>query len=357
MKLKVEKLAYVPLSRKIAVPILAVVIALLIMGMFLWINLKSFSDVLTAYKEMFTWPFSPQMGFFDTLAKMVPLLLIALGLSVVFRMRVWNIGAEGQLYLGAMLTTWGALYWLNDSVNPWLAVPVLLIIGSAGGALWAIIPALLKAYLNLNEIVATLMLNYVAYHWVNYLIYGPWRDPKGYNFPVTSLFPRTTWLPKIGDLDIHYGLVIALVITVAIYLLCYRTRWGFRVKIIGDNPIAAEYAGIDIRASIVAAFAISGALSGLAGSVQMLGIQHRLLHGFSPGYGYTAIIVAWLARLNPWAVVLVSFLFGGLLVGGEQLQIVLRLPVSMIYILQGIVLFTLLAFETVARYRIQFAKD
>jgi len=352
-KIRIVKRLNPPKYHAFLVPILSVVISLMIMGLFLWARFGKFEKVVEAYREMFSWPFIFDYGLPDTISKMVPLLLAGLGLSVVFKMKIWNIGAEGQLYLGAMATTWGALFLFKNVENSLILIPTLLLMGAIAGALWAFIPGILKAYLKLDEIVATLMLNYIAAHWLNYLIYGPWKDPEGYNFPLTAIFPESSWLPMFGESGIHSGVLIALAMVVLIYFLMYRTRWGFHLKIIGDNQTAARYSGINVEKNLILAMILSGALAGLAGGIQMLGVQHRLQHGFSPGYGYTAIIIAWLARLNPWAMIVVAFLFGGLMVGSEQLQIMMRIPISMVYVLQGIVLFTLLASEMIFNYRIE----
>jgi len=354
-RVKVEKRLEIPRYFSVLISLFSITISLILMGITIWASTGKFSNTLEAYKEMFSWPFIPECGLSDTIQKMIPLMLTGLGLTIVFRMRIWNIGAEGQLYLGAMATTWGALFLLKDFQNP-LVVPILLILGTLAGAFWGAIPGVLKAFLNLDEIVATLMLNYIAYYWVNYLIYGPWKDPHGYNFPLTAIFPEHTWLPSIGDTGIHLGIFIAFGMAVIVYILMNKTRWGFDLKVIGDNEKAAKYAGINTKKNIILAMMLSGALAGLAGAIQMLGVQHRLQHGFSPGYGYTGIIIAWLSRLNPWATILVSFLFGGLIVGSEQLQIIMRIPISLINVLQGIILLSLLASETIFRYRIRIVK-
>jgi len=328
LKLKIEKRLEHFKYENFLISVVSLIISLVIMGIFIWINTGNFADVVETYKELFTWPFFPELGLVDTILKMIPLALIALGLLVVFKMKVWNIGAEGQLYLGAMATTWGALFLFKNMSNSISMITLLLIFGAIAGALWALIPAILKAFLKLDEIVTTLMLNYIAVYWLNYLIYGPWKDPKGFNFPLTAVFPKNSWLPELGNTGIHIGIIITFILVFVTYFIMYKTHLGFELKIIGDN-----------------------------GSIQVLGVQHRLQHGFSTGYGYTAIIVAWLARLNPFSAVIVAFLFGGLLVGGEQLQIVMRFPISMISALQGLILFSLLASEAIFKYRIKITKN
>lgn len=357
LKLKLEKRLDHSKYDNLFISIISLVFSIVIMGIFIWLNTGDFSNVVEAYRELFTWPFHPELGLIDTVLKMIPLTLIALGLLVVFKMKVWNIGAEGQLYLGAMATTWGALFAFKDLNNSMVLITLLLTLGTLAGALWALVPAILKAFLKLDEIVVTLMLNYIAVNWLNYLIYGPWKDPKGFNFPLTAIFPRSSWLPEIGSSGIHIGIIIVLIMVFTVYFLMNKTRWGFELKIIGDNPKAAKYSGISIEKNLIFAMMFSGALAGLAGSIQVLGVQHRLQHGFSTGYGYTAIIVAWLARLNPIGALIVGFFFGGLLVGGEQLQIVMKFPISMISALQGLILFSLLASETIFKYRLKFIRD
>lgn len=356
LRLKLERRLEHFKYENLLISLISVIIALIIMGIFIWITTREFSNVFEAYRELFTWPFFPDLGLTDTILKMVPLMLIATGLIVVFQLKVWNIGAEGQLYLGAIATTWGALFLFKSFENSLLLIPLLLTMGAIAGAIWGLIPGLLKSYLKLDEIVVTLMLNYIAVYWLNYLIYGPWKDPEGFNFPLTAIFPKNSWLLEIGDTGIHIGIFIAFFFVLLIYFIMNKTRWGFELKIMGDNPKAALYSGVSMRKNLILAMVLSGALAGLAGAVQVLGVQHRLQHGFSMGYGYTAIIVAWLSRLNPWGVVIVSFLFGGLLVGGEQLQIMMRLPISMINALQGLMLFSLLATESVFKYRIKIVK-
>ncbi len=347
----IEKRQVLPKGHSILVSVLSIVFALLLMGLILLIF---GADPAKAYQELFTWPFLPAMGLEDTIVKMIPLLIISLGLAITFKMKIWNIGAEGQFFMGGMFTTFGALYVFGADQSPWVVIPLLLVFGFLGGAFWASIVAFLKTFLKIDEILVTLMLNYVAMYWVDHLIYGPWKDPRGFNFPLTAVFPINSRIPRIGGTSIHGGLLVALALVIVVYLLMKRSRWGHELEIIGDNPVAGRYAGFSVRKNIFLTLIISGGLAGLAGSVQLLGVQHRLQRGFSMGYGFTAIIVAWLSKLNPWAMALTSFLFAGLIIGSEQLQIVMRLPVAMVNVLQGLVLLCLLITETLFRYRIRW---
>ena len=223
---------------------------------------------------------------------------------------------------------------------------------SCGGALWGLVPALLKAYIGVNEIIVTLMMNYIAILWVEYLFYGPWKDPQGYGFPGTAEISELAWLPRFTGTRVNLGLIIAVVAAFLIWIMLNRTKWGYEIRVIGENPDAARYAGINRVRNIVLVMIVSGGLCGLAGMTEVAGISHRLQKGLTVGYGYTAIIVAWLAKLNPWAVLIVAFLLAGLLVGGDQIQITMGLPASVALVLQGIILFLVLGGDILTQYRI-----
>jgi simple sugar transport system permease protein len=267
-------------------------------------------------------------------------------------MLLWNIGAEGQLHLGAIAATGTALY-LLPAAPAFVIVPAMVLAGGIGGALWALIPGALKAFFKVNEIITSLMLNYVAILFSEYLVYGPWKNPQGFGFPGTAPLPDAAWLPHVAPTRVHLGLLFGLVAAALLFVVLRRTWWGYEIRVIGENERAARYAGMNIVRNILLVMALSGALAGIAGMSEVAGIAHQLQRNLSPGYGYTAIIVAWLAKLNPWAIVLVSFLFAGLLVGGDQLQISMGLPAAIAPMLQGTILFFLLGGEVLARYRIR----
>ncbi|MEW6232429.1 MAG: ABC transporter permease [Chloroflexota bacterium] len=302
------------------------------------------------YQKMFSGAFGSKFGLTETVVKAIPLMLSGLGVAVAFRMLLWNIGAEGQLQIGAFAAAGVALAFPQAPAA--VIIPAMMLAGFLGGALWASIPATLKAKLQVNEIITSLMLNYVAIYWVEYLVYGPWKNPKGYGFPGTAPFSPAAELPRLGASRVHLGLLFGLVAALCLYFILRRTKWGYEIRVIGENPTAARYAGISLTRNILTVMALSGGLAGLAGMSEVSGIIHALQRGISPGYGYTAIIVAWLAKLNPWAIVVVSFLFAGLLVGGDQLQISMGLPAAMSNILQGAVLFFILGGEILVRHRI-----
>ena len=341
-------------SKKLSflVPVVSVFLALAVSGLLL---LTAGVNPLTAYGEMFMEAFGSVYGFNEVLVKATPLILCGLGVMLAFKMLFWNIGAEGQLYMGA----WGAtaVVMTGWSGPAWQMIPVMMIAGMLGGAFWAFIPALLKVKLKCNEIITTLLMNYIAIFWVDSLIYGKWKDPTSFGFPMTKMFPDGAQLVRLGDSRIHIGIFFALAAAVIFYFLQEKSRWGFEVAVTGGNAKAARYAGMNAGRNMIVVMLISGGLSGLAGMVEVSGIQLRLLHGISPPhapYGYTAIIIAWLARRNPWGVVLVSILMGGLYVGGETLQITRKLPVNIVLIIQALVLFFVLGGDILARYRLRY---
>lgn len=311
-------------------------------------------DPLSAYARMFRGAFGSVYGLSETLVKTIPLLIIGVGLSVAFRAVVWNIGAEGQLLMGAVAATWVALFALPHA-PAWVLIPAMFLAGFVAGAIWALIPAFLKAKYETNEVITTLMMVYIATEFVNYLVYGPWKGAQEWGFPYSDKFPAAAQLPVIGTSRVHYPtLILALALAVLMYILMMRTRLGYEIRVVGENPTAARYAGIDHVRVILLVMLISGGLAGMAGVGEVAGVHHRLrvAQGISAGYGFTGIIVAWLGRLNPLAVIVSAFLFGGLLVGGDTLQVALQLPVPTIHLFNGVILFFVLAAEILSRYRI-----
>lgn len=308
------------------------------------------------YQRMATTAFGSAYGWSDTTIKATPLILAGLGVAFAFRMRLWNIGAEGQLFLGAFMATGVALHWLPAETPKPLMLTAMALAGFLGGALWGFIPGYLKAKLNVNEIITSLMLNYVAIFWNNYFIYGLWSE-RG--FGLTPQYPRTAWLPRLTDfsstfpffrgMTAHLGILLGIGLALAFWFLWRYTKWGFALTVIGDNPRAARYAGIPLASNIILVMAISGGMAGLAGMSEVAGVVHRLQERFSPGYGFTAIIIAWLAKLNPLAIILVAYLFGGLLVGGDEIQ-----PAGIAQMLQGVILFVMVGGEMLLQYRIRY---
>ena len=350
-RIRFEKRATVSPTVSVVANLISLLLALLVIAVVFRIVGLNPWDV---YRRMFSGAFGSKYGLSETLVKTIPLLMTGVGLAVAFRALVWNIGAEGQLLMGAVAATWVALFGLPNA-PAWILVPAMFIAGFIAGAIWAIIPAFLKAKYETNEVITTLMMVYIAAEFVNYLVYGPWKGAAEWGFPYSDKFPEAAQLPLWGTTRVHYPtLILAILAAVVVYFMVQRTRWGYEIRVTGENPTAARYAGIDSVKVILTVMLISGGLAGMAGVGEVAGVHHRLrvAQGISAGYGFTAIIVAWLARLNPLGVIVTAFLFGGLLVGGDTLQVSLQLPVATIDMFNGVILFFVLASEVLTRYRI-----
>ncbi len=345
---KLERVAKPSLAAQVLVPIVSILAALVVGGV---IILMVGENPVTVYRTMFEGAFGSSYKRSETLVKMIPLLLTGLGVSVAFRMQLWNIGAEGQFYFGAIFATGVALFALPDA-GSWVVIPAMMVAGLVGGALWGAIPGVLRGYLGVNETITSLMLNYVAILFSSWLVHGPWKNPAGFGFPGTETFAAATYLPTWGTTRVHLGLAFGLVAAVILYLVLQRTRWGYEISIAGNSERVAKYAGMATARNIVVVMIVSGALAGLAGMAEVGGIGHSLQRDLSPGYGYTAIIVAWLGRLNPFGIILVAYLLAALMVGGEQIQLSLGLSSAIAPMLQGIILFFLLGGDLLTRYRI-----
>jgi ABC-type uncharacterized transport system permease subunit len=328
-------------------PAPALTIGLLLGAVILWLM---GAPPWEAYRAMAHGAFGSVYGLSETLVKATPLLLIGLGVGLAFRLGFWNIGAEGQFYMGAMGGTWFALSY-SGSPAP-LLQPLMLVVGFLAGAVWGLIPAALRAYWRVNEVITTLMLNYIAILWVDFLVYGPWKDPKAFGLPFTPPFPLAARLPMLPESRVHLGLLLGLLAAAGLALLLWRTRLGYEIRIVGLSADAARYAGMNLERTTLVAIALSGGLAALAGVCEVAGVQGQLKHGLSPGYGYTAIIVAWMGRLHPWGIIVASVLLGGLLVGSEMLQIAMNMPIAVAYMLQGLILFSVLGLECLAGYRL-----
>lgn len=357
-KLLVEKRsADVPKWLPAATSIGSVLIAFLISGILLKII---GGDPIRVGKFFFEATFGSWAAISDTLVKATPLILVGLACAVAFKMKLWNIGAEGQYYIGAFAASLVVLVPLVTPTTPkWIVISAMMLMGMIGGAIWGFFPGFLKARYHVNEIITTLMLNYVAILWNNFWIFSKWSDA---GFQMTPTFEKTAWLPRLADyardysgfsgMTLHAGFIIALVAVVIVWWVLERSRWGYEIKLIGDNPHAAEYAGLNIKRNIILVMMFSGALAGLAGMVEVTGVVHRLQERISPGYGFTGIIIAWLAKLNPFAIVIVSILFGALIVAGREIQ-----PSGLSQLLQGIILFMVISSDVLLRYSIRLVKD
>lgn len=355
-EVRVERRLAVPRWLPAATSLLALIVAFIIGGLVIWFAggepIKSYAHIVEA-------AFGSLGVFNDTLVRATPLILVGLACALAFRMRLWNIGAEGQFFLGA----WGAsavvLLPLLPATTPRLfMILAMMAAGFICGAVWGFIPGYLKARYNVNEVVTTLMMNYIATSWVLFWVFGSWSEA---GFQMSPMFPKNAWLPRLTDfaqqvrafsgMTLHLGIVFGLLAVGVVWFIINRSRWGYEIRLIGDNSRAAYYAGINIVRNTVLVMMLSGGLAGLAGMSEVTGIVHRLQGAISPGYGFTGIIIAWLAKLNPFAVVLVSILFGGLIQAGREIQ-----PSGVPRMLQGIILFCVIASDVLLRYQVRIVR-
>jgi simple sugar transport system permease protein len=333
-----------------ASPVLALGITVLI-GVILFVVLGK--DPIKGLGVFFWEPIKSVYALSELLVKATPLLLIALGLAVCFRSNVWNIGAEGQFVMGAVFAAGIALTaQAEGSSNYWLLV---LLGGVVGGMLWAGVTAFLRDKFNANEILVSLMLVYVAVMVLNFLVYGPWKDPLGYNFPQTKTFEAVTQIPKlVTGTRVNIGVLLALIGVGALWVFLFRTHAGFAQQVGGLAPHAARYAGFSSRRALWVALLTSGAAAGLAGALEVAGPLRQLTPYVPAGYGFAAIIVAFVGRLHPVGMVLSALLMSMFYIGGELAQSRLGLPRSLTGVFQGLLLFTLLACDTLMQYRIRW---
>ena len=296
----------------------------------------------------------------DTIVKATPIILTALACSIAFRMKLWNIGAEGQFIMGAFGASAVVLAPLVAPESPrWVFIPAMILGGILAGAVWGAIPGYLKAKFNVNEIISSLMLNYIAISWVNFWVFAVWTEG---GFQMSKKFPDAAWLPRLTDygkefpilrgLTTHGGLFLGIIAAIILWYIVYRSRWGYEIRLIGDNPKAAHYAGINIARNTVWVMMLSGALAGLGGMSEVAGVVHRLQTApVAAGYGFTGIIVAWLGKLNPLAILIVSVLFGALILAGREIQ-----PAGIPKMIQGTILVCLIASDFLLRYHVRFVR-
>lgn len=344
---------WLPLATSVGAIVLAFLISALIL-------LLIGGDPIRTFGYFFNAAFGSWGALSDVVVKATPLLLIGLGCGLAFRMRLWNIGAEGQFYIGAFFASLVPLVPLVDmETTPKFVILLIMgLLGMLGGGLYGLIPGWLKAKFQVSEIISTLMLNYVAVFFNNYWIYSKFSDA---GFQMTPMFPKSAWLPRLADyarqvkafsgITLHLGVVFGLVAAVIIWVIITRSRWGYEINLIGDNPQAARYAGIDISRNIILVFMLSGALAGLAGMSEVSGVVHRLQERISTNYGFSGVIVAWLSKLNPFATILVSFLFGALIVAGREIQ-----PSGLYFFIQGMILFLVISSDVLLHYKIELVR-
>jgi len=322
-------------------PVFATIAALLVGAIFLLIL---GANPVTAYTALIDGAFGSFNAFAETLVKAVPLLLVGLGTCIAYRASVTNIGGEGQMIVGALLSTWIGLSFTN--LPGWLMIVTAMLAGSLGGALWGGLPGVLKAYFNVNEILSTVMMNAIAVQIMNYMLRGPMIDPvqaeAASQIPQTARLEIAYRLPRLAPTRLHIGLIIAIILAVAVYILLWRTTLGYRIRAVGQNQAASKYGGINVKKQIVLALLLSGAFAGLAGMMQVYGVNYRMITdgsstGFTGNAGFNGIVAALFGQLHPLITIPASILFGGLLVGANAMQRVVQVPSALITGLNGLV--------------------
>lgn len=347
----IEPRGVAPAWLKLLVPIASVAAALLLGAVFLW---ATGSNPWTVYTEMLDTAFGSSRGFSETLVSATPLILTGVAAAIAFKMLVWNIGGEGQLLIGAIFAA-GVAILIGDGLPAVVALPVVIMAGAVGGAVWASIAAVPRVYLGTNEIITTLMLNFIALNLMNYLVFGsfsPWRDPEATQFPQGRPIGDAARLPEFFN-RLDWGFWIAVVVAVLAWLLLSKTGYGFQYRVVGDSSDTARYAGIGVKQKILSVFLMSGASAGLAGSILVAGVLGRMdPRSLDLGLGFAGIIVAALARLNPLAVIPVAILLGALRNAGPALQAI-GVPSEIAIMLEGAILLFAVAGEFLIANRIR----
>jgi simple sugar transport system permease protein len=318
-------------------PILAVVVAMLagaIMLLLLGVN------PVEAYAAMFSGVFGSVSGLTQALVKATPLLLVGLGICIAFRASVINIGAEGQIILGAVMGTWFSL--IFRTWPGWLLIPMTILVGFLAGSFWGFIPGVLKARFQVNEILSTVMLNAIALQLMNLLIRGPLIDPAGITagtyLAQSERLPEQVWLARmVPQTLLHTGLLIAIGLAFVVYIFLWRTTIGYRIRAVGLNPDASRYAGVSVPVFQALSLTLAGGFAGLAGVIEVLGVHHRLLEGITSGYGFSGIVAALFGGLHPIGTIPASILFGGLLVGADKMQRAVQVPSALIDAILGLI--------------------
>lgn len=353
MRLVLEQRPERSTAAAIASPLIAVGLTLLVMSiLFAFLG----KDPVNALAVYFLQPLTDSYSLQEMVVKATPLVMIGIGLSLCYLANVWNIGAEGQFVIGAVAGSYLAVKTQGTDVGAWV-LPAMLVLGALGGALYALIPAICRVRFGASEILVSLMLVYVADLLLDYLVRGPWRDPHGYNFPTTADFDPVATVPSlIEGSRLHIGALMALVVVAAAWTVLGRTIKGFEIRVVGAAPKAARFAGFDADRLVLFTFAVSGALAGLAGIIEVAGPVGHLQPGISPGYGFTAIIVAFLGRLNPIGILIAGLFLALTFIGGEQAQISLKVPLDLTKVFQGILLFFVLACDSLILYRVRLIR-
>ena len=348
MRLKLEKRRAPSLAMLVATPIASVILTMLIgIVVFDLLGINGFEAVV----DIFLSPLLYSYKWQDVALKAAPLIIIALGLSMGNRAQVWNIGAEGQYVIGALCCAGVGIAF--GQTGGFLVVVLMIAAGIVGGGLWAAVPAWLRTRFNVNEILSSLMLTYISFQVLGYLVGGPWKDPNGRNFPATAPLADSQTLPVWPESTVHLGVLVALILPFVFWVIMARSEFGYQVRVVGSSATAARHGGFDSKRTIWTTMIIGGAMAGLAGGLEFAGVLHKMDLGFPSGYGFTAIIVAFLGRLNPFGCLIAGIVLAVTYVGGQMAQTSVHIPNSTAGIFQAMMLFFILASDILVRYRIR----
>jgi simple sugar transport system permease protein len=348
MRIKLEKRREPSMAMLVTTPVASVLLTMLIgIVVFDLLGIDGFKAVV----DIFLSPLLVSYKWQDVAVKAAPLIIIALGLSMGNRAQVWNIGAEGQYVIGALCSAGVGIAF--GQTGGFFVVLLMIAAGLAGGGLWAAVPAWLRTKFNVNEILSSLMLTYVSFQVLGYLVGGPWKDPNGRNFPATAPLADSQTLPVWPDSTVHLGVLIALILPFVFWVIMARSEFGYQVRVVGSSTTAARHGGFDSKRTIWATLIIGGAMAGLAGAFEFVGVLHKMDLGFPSGYGFTAIIVAFLGRLNPFGCLIAGIVLAVTYVGGQMAQTSVHIPNSTAGIFQAMMLFFILASDILVRYRIR----
>lgn len=331
------------------VRILSIFAAFLVTSIFL---LAIGHNPLMVYKSMVEGALGSAYRIKDTMTITIPLVVTSIGIMIAFKMKFWNIGAEGQIIVGALAASYIALF--HGGLPQWLLLPLMLLAGFIGGGLWALIPAYFKVRFGTNETIFTLMMNYVALKWITYLQYGPWKDPKSLGFPKIANFDTNAILPKV--FGVHIGWILAALLVIIITVMMNYTKQGYEISVVGESEDTARYAGMNVKKIILSALFVSGGIAGIVGMMQASGVNQTLSTQVAGGYGYTAIITAWLSGLKASIIIPVSLLFAIMIKGGGFIQTAYQIPQSAADILQAIILFFVIGSEFFIQYKLVIGK-
>lgn len=349
--LRLERRHPLPLWQQAILPLLSVLAALALCALLiLWAG----ADLVRAYAALFAGALGSRFAILETFVKTAPLTLTGLAVALAFRAKFWNIGAEGQLYAGATAATWFGLTFTESPA--WLLLPMLLLGSFVAGGLWALVPGLLKARLKVDDVVTTLLMNYIMLYLVSALVDGPWREPVS-QWPQSPDIVEAAQLPILLERSrFHLGIPLAFLCAGLVWLLLARTPLGYAIRAVGANPRAAEFGGIRTARVIAVTALLSGGLAGLAGAGELAGIQFHLMEAISPGYGYSGIVVAMLGGLHPLGVVLAAFFFGVVNNGAQHMSRVTGVPTYLVEVMQGVTLLAMLAALLLNEYRLRWAR-